>query len=132
MSTTHLHPQRAAREHTIRIVALVLLVVAASLMIASTLHLAGLVHGNGGAFDADHAGIAEAILAVVLVCAAITMRRTPAHARTVGLAGATFAIVGFLVGLRFTLTGGHLPDIAYHLTGLPLLISAAIALWRAR
>jgi len=132
MSTTHLHPQRGARANTIRIVALVLLVVAASLVIASTLHLAGLVHGQGGSFDADHAGIAEAIIAVVLIGAAITMWRAPAHARTVGLAGATFAIVGFLVGLRFTLTGGHLPDIAYHLTGLALLIATVIALWRAR
>jgi len=132
MSTTHLHPQRASGANTIRIVALVLLVVAGSLVIASTLHLAGLVHGQGGSFDADHAGIAEAIIGAVLIGAAITMWRALAHARTVGLAGAAFAIVGFLVGLRFTLTGGHLPDIAYHLIGLSILIAAAIALWRAR
>jgi hypothetical protein len=132
MSTTRLHPRRAAHANTIRVVALVLLVVAASLIVASTLHLAGLVHGQGGSFDADHAGIAEAVIAVALLGAAITMRRAPAHARTVGLAAAAFAVVGFLVGLRFTLGGGHLPDIAYHLTGLPILIGSVIALWRAR
>jgi hypothetical protein len=112
-------------------VAVVFILVAASLAVASTVHLAGVVHGSGGSFDADHAGIAEAVIAVVLVGASITMWRTPKHARTVGLAAATFAIAGFLIGLRFTLGGGHLPDITYHLIGLPVLAGALLALWRA-
>jgi hypothetical protein len=94
-------------------------------------HLAGVVHGSGGSFDADHAGIAEAVIAVVLVGASIMMWRIPKHAITVGLAAATFAIAGFVIGLRFTLGGGHLPDITYHLIGLPVLAGALVALRRA-
>jgi hypothetical protein len=59
------------------------------------------------------------------------MFRAPARARTVGLATTGFAIVGFLVGLNFTARGGHLPDVAYHITMLPVLIGSLIVLLRA-
>jgi hypothetical protein len=128
MPTTGRRPRRAVP--TSSIVALVFIVMAVSLVIASTAHLAGAVHGRGGSFDAHHAGIAEAVIAAVLIAASTTMWRTPKNAKIVGLAAATFAIAGFLVGLRFTLGGGHLPDITYHLIGLPILVGALIALWR--
>ncbi len=104
---------------------------AATLAVASLLHLSGNVHGSAP-FDADHAGIAEAIIAAVLVVAAITMFRLPARARAAGLAANGFAVVGFLVGLNFTARGGHVPDVAYHVTVLPVLIGSLILLVRAR
>jgi hypothetical protein len=112
-------------------IATLMIIEGATLAVASILHLSGDVHGSAP-FDADHAGIAEAIIGIVLVGAAITMFRMPARARAVGLAGNGFAVVGFLVGLNFTARGGDLPDVAYHLTVLPFLIGSLIVLLRAR
>lgn len=116
---------------SVRAVAGVLAVVAASLAVASTLHLAGRVSGRGELYDAGDAGIAEAIIAVVLLIGVVTMLRRPALARTAGLVAAGFATAGFLVGLSITAQGGHWPDIAYHLTVLPLLIGSLVVLARA-
>ena len=46
--------------------------VAATLAVASGLHLSGNAHGSTP-FDADHAGVAEAIIGIVLASAAIAM-----------------------------------------------------------
>ncbi|HWG72441.1 MAG TPA: hypothetical protein VG184_00125, partial [Acidimicrobiales bacterium] len=72
---------------------------AVSLAVAATLHLSGQVHGRGKPFDADHAGIAEAIICIVLASGAFAMLRSATHARAIGLATTGFAIVGFCVGL---------------------------------
>jgi hypothetical protein len=106
--------------------------IAATLGIASVLHLAGLVHGRSQPFNATHAGIAEAIIAAVLAGGAVAVVRTPDHARTVALGALAFATVGFGVGLNFTARGGHLADIAYHVAVLPLLIGSLIVLIRTR
>jgi hypothetical protein len=108
-----------------------MLLEAASLAVASALHLSGHVHGRSAPFDADHAGVAEAIIGIVLVAAAVVMLRALRQARTVGITATGFAIVGFLVGLSMTASGGHLPDIAYHLTVLPLLAGGLFLLIRA-
>jgi hypothetical protein len=42
------------------------------------------------------------------------------------------ATVGFLNGLTMTARGGDLPDIAYHLVVLPVLIASFIVLLRAK
>jgi hypothetical protein len=131
VKATRLDSRRGSRARTFERTSFVLFFVALTLVVASLLHLAGLVHGRGGEFNADHAGIAEAVIAVVLVATAFTMRLRPEHARAVGLIGVAFGILGFLVGLSFTLTGGDLPDITYHLVVLPLLVVTLIALWRA-
>ena len=55
----------------------------------------------------------------------------PARARTIGLAATGFATAGFLLGLNFTARGGHLPDVAYHVVMLPVLIGGLIALLRS-
>src|SRR5438132_481215 len=115
-----------------RKLAAVMAVVAVSLAIASALHLAGLVHGRGEPYDADDAGIAEAVIGFVLAAAAVAMVRAPARARTVGLAATGFAIVGFGVGLTITAQGGHAPDIAYHLAVLPVLLATFLVLLRGR
>jgi hypothetical protein len=115
---------------TPRQIAYLMLVEAASLAVASSLHLAGLVHGRGKAFDSTDAGIAEAVIGVVLAGAGWSMLRRAATARAVGLAATAFAIAGFGVGLSITLPSGHIPDIAYHLTVLPLLVAGFVVLWR--
>jgi hypothetical protein len=102
-----------------------------SLAVASALHLSGLVHGRSEAFNAVAAGAAEATIGVVLAGAAVVMFRAPARARTVGLAALGFAVVGFSFGLRFTALGGHIPDVAYHVTLLPVFIASMIVLLRA-
>jgi multisubunit Na+/H+ antiporter MnhF subunit len=101
-----------------------------TLAAASALHLSGLVHGRSAPFNGTHAGAAEAVIGAVLFGAAINMIRRPARARRVGLAATGFPIVGFLVGLRFTTLGGHVPDIAYHLTLLPVFVATVIVLLR--
>ena len=112
-----------------RRIAAVMIVVAATLAIASILHLSDNVHGSPP-FDPDQAGVGEAIIGIALACSAIAMFRTPARARAVGLAAIGFAIVGFGVGLNFTARGGHVPDIAYHVIALPVLLGSLILLLR--
>jgi hypothetical protein len=113
-----------------RNVAALMVFVAATLAVASGLHLAGTVQGRSP-FNPDHAGVAEAVIGIVLAAGAVVMFRSPALARAVGLAATGFAIVGFLVGLNFTARGGHLPDVTYHLVLLPILVGGLIALLRA-
>jgi hypothetical protein len=107
-----------------------MVVEAATLAVASALHLSGSVQGRSAPFNAGHAGVAEAIIGGVLAAGAVVMFRAPARARAAGLATTGFAIAGFLVGLNFTARGGHLPDIAYHITMLPVLIGSLIVLVR--
>ncbi len=92
--------------------------VAATLAVASALHLP------------NDAGIAEALIGVVLAGGAATMLASPRRARAVGLAATGFAIAGFLVGITETVEGGHAPDIAYHATMLPLLVLLLVSLLR--
>jgi hypothetical protein len=104
---------------------------AASLGVASALHLSGLVYGRSASFDPDSAGIAEAVIGVVLAVAAIVMLRTPVRARAVGIAATSFALVGFLVGISETARGGDIPDIAYHSAVIPLLMGGLLILIRS-
>jgi hypothetical protein len=129
VSTTNQYGQQADRT-VIRRIAALMIVEAATLAVASALHLSGSVQGRSAPFDPDRAGVAEAIIGAVLVAAAFVMFRAPAWARTVGIAATGLAIAGFLLGLSFTARGGHLPDVAYHLTILPVLIGGLIVLLR--
>jgi hypothetical protein len=122
--------QTPSRTRTIRRVAALMIVESTTLAVASALHLSGLVTGRGAPFNATHAGVAEAVIGVVLAAAAIAMLKTPELGRAIGLAATGFAIVGFLVGLRFTTLGGHAPDVAYHLTLLPVFAVTLIVLLR--
>jgi cytochrome bd-type quinol oxidase subunit 2 len=112
-------------------VALITGVVAVSLAVASTLHLSGSVSGRAKPFDADAAGIAEAVIGVVLAVAALALWHSRERARALGLAALGFAIAGFCLGLSITSRGGHWPDIAYHASVLPVLAVAFVALQRA-
>jgi hypothetical protein len=108
-----------------------MVVEALSLVVAATLHLSGQVQGRSKPFDADHAGVAEAIIGIVVAAGALALLRRTARARTVGLATTGFAIAGFAIGLTMTTQGGDLPDIAYHCAVLPVLIASLILLARA-
>jgi len=107
-------------------IALVMVVQAVSLAVASALHLSG-VDGH----DATGAGIAEAVICVVLLGGAIAYRRAP-WGRPAALAATGFAIAGFCYGLSVTARGGDLPDVVYHATVLPLLVVTMILIVRAK
>jgi hypothetical protein len=103
---------------------------AATLAVASGLHLSGAVHGQSKPFDAGDAGIAEAIICVALAAGATALLRAPDNGRLAALAATGFAIAGFIAGLTFTVRGGDAPDIIYHAAMLPVLIATAILLAR--
>ena len=124
----HAVPARSG-DRTLQRIAWLMLFVAATLGVASALHLSGGVHGSPP-FDADQAGLAEALIGVVLAGCALVMLRTPVRARGAGLAGTAFAVAGFGVGLSFTVQGGHASDIAYHVVLLPVLLVAFVVLVR--
>lgn len=103
---------------------------AASLAVMSTLHLSGVVGGGSGPYRPHAAGIAEAIIGVVLLAGAAAGARRPGRAWPATLAALVFAIAGFLVGVTITISGGPAIDIAYHCTVLPLLVLTLILLVR--
>ena len=53
--------------------------------------------------------------------------RSP-RARTLAAAATGFAILGFVVGLTFSIRGGDTIDVAYHAAVLPLLLLTLAAL----
>jgi hypothetical protein len=112
--------------------AVLMCIVAATLAVMSFLHLTGALAGGTKPFDRSDAGVAEAVICVALGYGAAGLLRTRPRAQTIALAATGFAIVGFLVGLRFTLGGGDAIDIAYHLSVLPILLITLIALLRIR
>jgi hypothetical protein len=114
--------------NAVRRVAVLMAFEAITLGVASGLHLTGHVHGRSAPF----AGIAEAIIGVLLAAGAISMVRAPAKARAIGLILNGVAIAGFLNGLSMTARGGDAPDIAYHLIFLPLLTASFVVLLRAK
>jgi len=101
--------------------------VAATLVVASALHLAGIVDDGSPPFDPNRAGIAEAVIAVVLAAGAVALVR---GARRAALGAVVFALAGFGVGLSMTIRGHATGDIAYHTTMLPLLLLALALLSR--
>jgi hypothetical protein len=102
---------------------------ASTLAIMSALHLTGILAGGTSPFNRTHAGIAEAVIGVVLICGAAALAGYPAHGRSVALGTLGFAILGVIVGLNFTIQGGDAIDIAYHATLLPLLLVTLAVLW---
>lgn len=105
-----------------RRIAALMVLEAASLLVASLLHLSGFAHGHARPFTATGAGIAEAVIGIVLACGAISLMRPGMRGRGSALAATGFAIAGVLYGLSITTRGGDLPDIVYHATLLPMLI----------
>jgi len=109
-----------------RAIAVLMVVQAVSLAVASALHLSG-----ADGHDATGAGIAEAVICVVLLAGAIAYRRVP-WGRPAARAATGFAIAGFCYGLSVTARGSDLPDVIYHATVLPLLVVTMILIVRAK
>jgi deazaflavin-dependent oxidoreductase (nitroreductase family) len=110
-------------------IALLMIFEAATLAAIASLHLGGVLEGSRP-FRPTAAGIAEAIIGLALVIGAATMLRRLPHARRIAIATTLFAIVGFAVGLSFTLRGGGTVDVVYHALMLPLLLLTLVLLLR--
>jgi peptidoglycan/LPS O-acetylase OafA/YrhL len=122
--------RQTATRHRSRRIAALMLFEALTVVVMSTLHLSGAIHGGKKPYDPTGAGIAEAIIAIVLVGGAIALIRIPRQARAPALAAVGFAIAGFILGLTFTVRGGTALDVIYHATMLPALIATAVLLAR--
>jgi EmrB/QacA subfamily drug resistance transporter len=103
---------------------------ASTLAVMSVLHLTGILAGGARPFRPTDAGIAEAVICLVLIGGAAALARDGVHGRAVALGTLAFAILGVIVGLNFTVQGGDAIDIAYHATMLPLLLATLAVLWR--
>jgi hypothetical protein len=103
---------------------------AATLAIMALLHLTDSLGGGLRSFSALDAGVAEAVICLVLYFGAARLMRGAPRARAVAIASTAFAIVGFTSGVGATVRGGDALDIAYHLTMLPLLLLTLRALLR--
>ena len=106
--------------------------IAATLAMMSFRHITGILGGRTKTFNGSAAGIAEAVLCVVLGYGAAVLLRHGPRARSIALGSTGFTIIGFLVGLSFTLRGGSAVDIAYHLGSLPILLLTLLTLLRIR
>lgn len=113
-----------------RRLAAVMILEAATLAAMSLLHLTGSLGAGLQSFSASSAGIAEAVICVVLAYGASRLMRGAPRARAVAVASMIFAILGFAIGLRATIGRGDAIDIAYHVTMLPLLVLTLWALLR--
>ena len=98
---------------------------AATLVVVSAVHLV-----TAGGSKPSGAGIAEAVIAVVLLAGASALARGGPHGHQAALGALAVAIAGFILGLTFTLRGGTLADVLYHLTMLPVLVATVVALRR--
>lgn len=101
---------------------------AATLAAAATLHLTRALDSGSKPSDLDPAGVAEAVICVVLLAGAAALFRDPVQGRPTALGAVGFAIFGFIVGLTFTISGGPAVDLAYHAVMLPILIATAVQL----
>ena len=106
-------------QRTERVVAVLMLLEAASLAVMSAVHLP------------NDAGVAEAIICLVLVAGATALIRRTSRAQIAAGLSVGFAILGFLVGLRFTTQTGGV-DLAYHLVVLPVLVLTELMLLAPR
>jgi hypothetical protein len=107
-------------------------VVAASLAVMSSLHLSGVLASGSPPFRSSDAGIAEAVIGIVLLAGAVAVWRNPDRARSAALFAIGFAVVGFVVGISITISGGNAVDITYHATVLPILAVTMTFLIRSR
>src|ERR1700736_2203240 len=101
---------------------------ASTLAIMSALHLTGILAGGTRPFRPTDAGIAEAVIFVVLIGGAAALARHPLPGRAIALAALGFAILGVIAGLSFTIRGGAAID--NHATMLPLLMITIAAMSR--
>lgn len=111
-------------------IAILIALEAASLAIMSALHLTGTLSHGARSFSRSDAGIAEAVICVALIAGVTALALEPMRGHRIATATVGFAILGFIVGLSFTIQGGGAIDIAYHATVLPVLVGTLVALLR--
>jgi hypothetical protein len=103
-----------------REIRLFLLFEGATFVAAALVHFGVLVHG----YEHPAAPYAESLIALVLLVGLALTWIWPDHARAIGLAAQTFAVLGTLVGLG-TIAAGigprTVPDLIYHFTILLVL-----------
>ena len=104
-----------------------MLLTAASLAVVSVLHLSNLI-GGGGPDRPGAAGVAEAVICLVMLAGARALARGHRNGLAAARASVAFAIAGFILGLTLTLQGGDAFDIAYHLAGLTVLLATVVLL----
>ena len=68
------------------------------------------------------------MIAVVVAAGVVVCLQAASYARAVAVGVTAFAVVGFLVGLWFTVQGGSAVDLAYHGVGLAVLVVIATLL----
>lgn len=105
----------------------------ATLVVASLLHFGVVIAGVHDPFSG--AAVPEAVIAAVLATGAASLLVRPSTAWGLPLGAVIFAIVGFLVGVRFTLFGDgptRAGDIVYHVAGLTLLVTTVALLLSPR
>jgi hypothetical protein len=116
--------------------AVVMLAEAATLGVASYLHLDGRIPLGFTTITGEHFGrasVPEAIIGAVLAAGAVVVAVAPGRARTAALGATGFAVLGVLAGLGFVLTSSrpHIAvDLAYHLTILLVLLAGLVVLVR--
>lgn len=116
-----------------RAIAVAMCVESAALAAMSALHLSGVLAGASRPFDSQHAGIAEALICIVLAAGATALMRRSRACASVAAGAICFAILGFLVGLYFSVQAGAAIDLAFHATLLPVLaLTLATLLLTAR
>jgi hypothetical protein len=108
-----------------------MLVQAATFLLAATFHFGVLVQG----YADSRAGIAESVIASVLLAGLIATWIRPAAIRRIGLAAQGFALAGTLVGL-FTIAIGigprTVPDLVIHAAMVAELVGGLAVTYRVR
>jgi len=114
-----------------RTIRLFLLLEAAAFVAAASVHFSLVIAG----YEHRKAGVAESVIAAVLILALAVTSLGRTWTRTVGLAAQAFALGGTLIGV-FTITIGvgprTLPDVAYHFAIMAVLIWGLVVAVRAR
>ena len=110
---------------------LFLLLEAAAFVAAASVHFSLVIAG----YEHRKAGVAESVIAAVLILALAVTSLGRTWTRRVGLAAQAFALGGTLIGV-FTITIGvgprTLPDVAYHFAIMAVLIWGLVVAVRAR
>ena len=114
-----------------RTIRLFLLLEAAAFVAAASVHFSLVIAG----YEHRKAGVAESVIAAVLILALAVTSLGRTWTRRVGLAAQAFALVGTLIGV-FTITIGvgprTLPEVAYHFAIMAVLIWGLVVAVRAR
>lgn len=115
---------------TMRAIRLFLLFEAATFVAAALVHFGVFING----YEHQKAGVAESVIAAVLLIGLILTWIGPGWTRGIGLAAQAFALLGTLVGL-FTIAVGvgprTVPDIVYHIAIIAVLVWGLLVAKRA-